>query len=80
MMPCIRPMQIERRKLADKVVRGLPDLNMRFVCDGNERSIRRKLDSIDWLFEVEMMEDNGPTKVDQESPPICVIAEHKWVR
>jgi hypothetical protein len=44
---CIRPVQIERRKLADKVVRCLPDLNMRFVGDGDERSIGRKLDRID---------------------------------
>ena len=40
MMPCIRPVQNEWRKFADKVVRSLPDLNMRFVCDSNERSIR----------------------------------------
>jgi hypothetical protein len=80
MMPCIGPMQIERRKFADKVVWSLPDLNMRFVCDGNERSIGRKLDSIDWFFEVEMMKDNAPTEVDEEGPTICVIAEHKWVR
>jgi hypothetical protein len=75
MMSCIRPVQVERRELADKMVRCLPDLNMRFVCDSNERSIRRKLDSIDWLFEIEMMKDNAPTEVDEESPPILVDSD-----
>jgi hypothetical protein len=79
MMSCIRPVQIERRKLADKVVRCLPDLNMQFVRDSNERSIGRKLDGIDWLFEIEMMKDIAPTEVDEESPPICVIAVFKWI-
>ena len=77
MMSCIRSIQVERRELADKMVRCLPDLNMRFVCDSNERSIGRKLDSIDWLFEIEVMKDNAPTEVDEKGPPICVIAEHK---
>jgi hypothetical protein len=77
-MSCIRPVQVERRELADKMVRSLPDLNMRFVCDGNEQSIWRKLDGIDWLFEIEMMKDNAPTEVDEKGPPICVIAVHKW--
>ena len=77
MMTCIRPVQIERRKLADEVVRRLPDLDVRFVCDSNERSIGRKLDGIDWLFEIEMVKDNAPTEVDEESSPICIIITHK---
>jgi hypothetical protein len=28
--------QIERRKLADKMVRSLPNLDMRFVCHSDE--------------------------------------------
>jgi hypothetical protein len=79
-MTCIRPVQIERCKFADEVVRCLPDLNVGFMCDGNERSIGRKLDSVDWLFEIEMVKDNTPTEVDEESPPICIIAAHKWGR
>jgi hypothetical protein len=80
MMTRIRPVQIERRKFANEVVRCLPDLNMRFVCDSNERSIGRKLDGVDWLFEIEMVKDNTPTEVDEESPPICIITAHKWGR
>ena len=77
-MTCIRPVQIKRRKFADEVVRCLPDLNVRFVCDSNERSIGRKLDGIDWLFEIEMVKDNTATEVYEERPPICVITAHKW--
>lgn len=80
MMTCICPVQIKRRKFADEVVRCLPHLNVRFVCDSNERSIGRKLDSVDWLFEIEMVKDNTPTEVDEESPPICIITAHKWGR
>jgi hypothetical protein len=64
-------MQNKRCKLAYKVVRCLPDLNVRFVCDGNERSVGRKLDMVDWLFEIKMVEDDSTTKVNEESPPIC---------
>jgi hypothetical protein len=42
------------------------------VCDSNERSIGRKLDGVDWLFEIEMVKDNAPTEVDEESSPILV--------
>ena len=80
MMTCIRPVQIERRKFADEVVRCLPDLNVRFVCDSNERPIGRKLDGVDWFFEIEMVKDNTPTEVDEESSPICIITTHKWGR
>jgi len=73
MMSCIRPVQIKRGELAYEVVRCLPDLNLRFVCDSNERSIRRKLDCIDRLLEIEMVKDNTPTEVNEESPPICAI-------
>ena len=71
MMARIRPVQNKRRKLADKMVRCLPDLNVGVVRHSNERSVGRKLDSLDGLFEVEMMEDNAPTEADQESPPVC---------
>jgi hypothetical protein len=50
------------------------------VCGSNERSIGRKLDGVDWLFEIEMVKDNTPTEVDKESPPICIITAHKWGR
>jgi len=79
-MTCIRPVQIERGEFADEVVRRLPDLNVRFVCDSNERSIGRKLDGVDWPFEIEMVKDNTPTEVDEESPPICIVTAHKWGR
>ena len=77
-MTCIRPVQIKWRKFADEVVRCFPDLNVRFVCDSNEGSIGRKLDGVDWLFEIEMVKNDTPTEVDEESPPICVITGHKW--
>jgi hypothetical protein len=64
-------MQNKRRKLADKVVRCLPDLNVGVVRHGNEKPVRRKLDSLDRLFEVEMVEDNAPAEADQEGPPVC---------
>lgn len=73
MMSCIRPVQIERSKFANKMVRCLPDLNTRFVCHSNEGSIGRKFDGVDWLFEIEMVEDNAPAEVDKESPSVCVI-------
>ena len=55
MMSCIRPVQNKWRKLAYEVVRCLPDLNMRFVSHSNERSVGRKFDGFDRLFEVEMV-------------------------
>jgi hypothetical protein len=70
MMARIRPVQNKRCKLADKVVRCLPDLNVRVVRDSNERSIGRKLDSLDGLFEVKMVEDNAPAEADQEGSPV----------
>ena len=39
MMARIRPMQNKRRKLADKVVRCFPDLNVGVVRHGDERSV-----------------------------------------
>ena len=71
MVARIRPVQNKRGKLADKMVRCLPDLNVGVVRHGNERSVGRKLDSLDGLFEVEMVEDNAPAEADQESPPVC---------
>ena len=70
MMSCIRPMQNERSKLAYKVIRCLPDLNVRVMGHGNEGSVRRKFDSLDWLFKVEMVEDDAPTRVNEKSPSI----------
>ena len=71
MMTRIRPVQNKRCKLADKMVRCLPDLNVRVVRHSNECSVGRKLDSLDGLFEVEMVEDNAPAEADQEGPPVC---------
>ena len=70
MMARIRSVQNKRCKLADKVVRCLPDLNVGVVRDSNERSVGRKLDGLDGLFEVEMVEDNAPAEADQEGPPV----------
>jgi hypothetical protein len=64
-------MQNKRCKLANKVVRCLPDLNVRFMCDSNEGSVGRELDLLDWLFEIEMVEDDSATKVNEESSPVC---------
>jgi hypothetical protein len=50
---------------------------MRLVCHSDERSIGRKLDGVDWLFEIKMVEDNAPAEVDEESPPVCVIG-NEW--
>ncbi len=71
MMACIRPVQNKRRKLANQMVRCLPDLSVRVMCHGNERPVGRKLDSLDRLFEVKMVEDNAPAEADQEGSPIC---------
>jgi len=71
MMARIRPVQNKRCKLADKMVRCLPDLNVGVMCHSNERSVGRKLDSLDGLFEVKVVEDNAPAEADQEGPPVC---------
>jgi hypothetical protein len=71
-------MQNKWCELAYKVVRCLPNLNVRFVCDSNERSVGRKLDMLDWLFEIEMVEDDSATKVNEESPPICEGMNTGW--
>ena len=64
MMARIRPVQNKRCKLADKVVRCLPDLNVGVVGDSNERSVGRKLYSLDGLFEVKMVKDDAPAEAD----------------
>ena len=58
-MARIRPVQNKRCKFADKMVRCLPDLNVGVVRHSNERSVGRKLDSLDGLLEVKMVEDNA---------------------
>ena len=70
MMARIRPVQNKRCKLADKMVRGLPDLNMGVVRDSNERTVGRKFDSLDGFFEVKMVEDDTPAEAEQEGPAI----------
>ena len=77
-MSRIRSVQIERRKLADKVVGSLPNLDVRIVCHGNERSIGRKFDGVDWLFEVEMVNDDTPAEVDEQSSSVCVVVGNEW--
>ena len=75
MMSCIRPVQIERRKLADKVVGGLPNLDVGFVCHCDEQSVGREFNGVDRLFEVEMVDDDAPAEVDEQSSTICVVLE-----
>jgi hypothetical protein len=49
------------------------------VRHGNERSVGRKFDGVDWFFEIEMMNNNAPAKIDEESSPVCVVAGNEWI-
>jgi hypothetical protein len=63
----------ERCKLANEMVRGSPDLNVRFMGNCNEAPIGGKLDSLYGFMEIEVMQDNPTPEVDKESSTIWVL-------
>lgn len=70
MMSRIRPMQHKRRKLPHQMIRRIPHLDVRTVCDSDEFSVWGEFDVFDGFFEVEVMEDDSATEVDEEGAAV----------
>lgn len=71
-MSRIRSVQLERRELAYKMVRCLPDLYMRVVCHRDEASIWRESHSVYWLLEVDLMQHRPPAEVHEQSAAVLI--------
>lgn len=65
-------MQNKWRELAYEMVGGAPYLYVRSVSDSKVFSARRKLDVLDWLLEVVVVQHYTTTEVDEKCTAIFV--------
>lgn len=52
------------------MIRRVPHLNVRAVCDGDEFPVGGEFDVFDRFFEVEVMQDYSAAEIDEESAAV----------